>query len=148
MLLPLLLVIVLVVTRHLIQRPFLQSVCCATADGHQHEQMKLHDGLVCHNNLVNPEGVPEVAYHTAIAHGHDRLTLLGSRGKLLVPFKCRNNVTAVSAFDHVTAVMTGICTSLSELHACTVHCLCPCERLQLTQDCFCICTWTRANSSA
>ncbi len=45
--------------------------------------MRLHDGLVCHNHLVNAEGVPEVAYHTAIAHGHDRLTLLGSRGQCL-----------------------------------------------------------------
>jgi hypothetical protein len=50
------------------------------------ERLELDDCLIGHQHLANPAGLPEPAYHAAVAASPERLLLLTTQGAL--PYAC------------------------------------------------------------
>jgi hypothetical protein len=52
----------------------------ARAGGEERERADVRDALLCQGLLANRAGVPEQAYHAALAASPDRLLLLTAQG--------------------------------------------------------------------
>lgn len=57
-----------------------QGEASARAGGEERERVDVGDALICQDHLANRSGVPEQAYHGAVASSPDRLLLLSSQG--------------------------------------------------------------------